>query len=44
MSFMSMEKLRSFYWVPDRVSLEFSDGPARSTVGQADNAVYFTRE
>ena len=41
---MSMEELRSFYQVPDDISLELSDGPTFSTIGQADNAVYFTRE
>ena len=41
---MSVEELRSFYRVPDNISLELSDGPAFSTVGQANNAVYFTRE
>ena len=41
---MSMEELRSFYRVPDDISLELSDGMAFSTIGQANNAVYFTRE
>ena len=41
---MSVEELRSFYRVPDNISLELSDGPAFSIVGQANNAVYFTRE
>ena len=44
MSSMSMEKLRSFCRVLNGISLELSDGPARSIVGQADKAVYFTRE
>ena len=44
MSFMSMEKLRSFYRVPNGISLEFSDESTLSTVGQADNVVYFTQE
>ena len=44
MASMSMEKLRSFYRVPDDISLEFSDGPDFSTIGQADNSVYFTLE
>ena len=43
-AFMSMEELRSFGQVPDRISLELSDGPANSTKGQVDNVVYFTRE
>ena len=41
---MSMEKLRSFCRVLDDISLELSDGPARSTIGEADNVIYFTRE
>ena len=44
MASMSIEELRSFYRVLDYISLELSDGPARSIVGQADNTVYFTRE
>ena len=43
-SSMSMEELRCFCWVPDGISLELSDEPARSIVGEADNAVYFTWE
>ena len=30
---ISMEELRSLYRVPDNISLELSDGPARSTIG-----------
>ena len=41
---MSVEELRFFYQVPNDISLEFSDGPAFSTVGEVDSAVYFTRE
>ena len=41
---MSMEELRSFYRVLDDISLELSDGPTFSTVGEADNVVYFTME
>ena len=43
-SFISMEELRSFCRVLDSISLELSDRPAFSTVGQADNAVYFSLE
>ena len=43
-SFMSLEELRSFYRVPNGISLELSDGPTVLTVGEADNAVYFTQE
>ena len=42
-SSMVMEELRSFCRVLD-ISLKLSDGPTRSTIGLADNAVYFTRE
>ena len=41
---MSMEELRSFYQIPDNISLELQDGPAASTVGEANRAVYFIRE
>ena len=43
-AFMSVEELRSFCRVPDSMNLEFSDIPTFSTVGEEDNAVYFTRE
>ena len=43
-SSISMEKLRSYYQIPDSISLELSNGLAASTIGEADNAVYFTRE
>ena len=43
-SSMSMEELRSFCRVPDDISLELSNGPTRSAVGQVDNVVFFTRE
>ena len=41
-SSMSMEELRPLCRVPDDISLELSDGPTCSTVGQEDNDVYFT--
>ena len=41
---MSMEEVRSFCQIPDIISLETSDGPAVSAIGEADSAVYFTRE
>ena len=41
---MSIEELRSFRQVPATVGLEVSDDMATSTIGVADNAVYFTRE
>ena len=43
-SSMSMEEPRSFCQVLDDISLELSDDPIRFTAGQADNAVFFTRE
>ena len=42
-SSLSMEELRSFYRV-DNISLKLSDEPTSSTIGQADNVVFFTRE
>ena len=39
---MSMEELRSFCQVLDDISLELSEGPTFSTIGEADNVVYFT--
>ena len=41
---MSVEELRSFSQVPANISLELSDGAAVSTVGGADNVVFFTLE
>ena len=41
---MSVEELRSLCRVPDIINLELSDGPTSFTVGQANNAVYFTWE
>ena len=41
---MSVEELRSFCQVPVDISLELSDRAAVSTVGGADNVVYFTRK
>ena len=41
---MSVEELRSFCQVPVDISLELLDGVAVTTVGGADNAIYFTRE
>ena len=43
-SSMSMEELRSYCQISYSISLELSDGLAASTVGEADSAVYFTRE
>ena len=39
-----MEELRVYYEIPDDIDVMFSDGPTRNTVGEDDNAVYFTRE
>ena len=43
-AFMSVEELRSLCRVLDSISLEFLDGLAFSTIGQANNSVYFTWE
>ena len=41
---MSIEELRLYSLVPAEISLEVLDGTTTSTVGEADNAIYFTRE
>ena len=41
---MSIEELRLYCQVPAEISLEMSNGLATSIVGEADNAIYFTRE
>ena len=41
---MSVEELRSFCQVPTDISLELLDGATVSTVGAADDAIYFTWE
>ena len=41
---MSVKELRSFCQVPNDISLELLNGAIVSTVGWADNTVYFTRE
>ena len=43
-SSMSMEELRSFYHIPDSISLEVLDDSAVLKIGETDNAVYFTWE
>ena len=39
---ISAEELRLYSQDPAEISLEMSDGPATSTVGEADNVFYFT--
>ena len=41
---MSVEDLRSFKQVPATIKSEVSDGTATSTMGVANNVVYFTGE
>ena len=43
-SSLSMEELRSYYQIPDNIDFELPDGPAKSTFGKEDGAVYFTRK
>ena len=43
-SSLSMEELRAYCEIPDDIDVMLSDGLARNTVGEDDNAVYFTRE
>ena len=33
-SCLSMEELRSYCQIPDNIDFEFSDGPAKSTIGK----------
>ena len=39
-----MEELKSYCQIPENIDFELSDGPAESTIGEEDSAVYFTRE
>ena len=43
-SSLSMEKLRAYCQIPDDIDVMLSDGPAQNTVGEDDNAMFFTRE
>ena len=43
-SSLSMEELRFYCHIPDNIDFELPDGPAKSTIGKDDGAVYFTRE
>ena len=43
-SSLSMEELRSFFQIPDNISLEFLNSSTTLTVEEANSAVYFTRE
>ena len=41
---MSVEELKSSYRVLDDMNLQLSNGPTFSTVGEANNTIYLTRE
>ena len=41
---MSVKELKLYIQVPIEISLEMSDDPTASTVGEADNDIYFSRE
>ena len=43
-SSLSMEELRSYCQIPDNIHFELPNGPTESTIGDRDNAIYFTRE
>ena len=43
-SSLSMEELRSYCRIPDRIDFELSDGSAESTINEEYNAMYFNRE
>ena len=39
-----MEELRAYCEIPDDIDVILSDGSFQNTVGEDDNAVYFTKE
>ena len=41
---ISTEELRLYTQIPIEISLKTSDGTATTTIGEADNVIYFTRE
>ena len=43
-SSLSMEELRSYCQIPNNINIELPDGPAESTIGEGDGAIYFTWE
>ena len=43
-SSLSMEELRFYCQIPNDIDFELSDGQAEPTIGEKDNAMYFTRE
>ena len=43
-SSLSMEELRSYCRIPNGIDFEFPDGPAKPTIREEDNTMYFTRE
>ena len=43
-SSLSMEELRSYCQIPNKVDFELPDGPTESTIDEEDSVVYFTQE
>ena len=43
-SFLSMEKLRSYCRIPNDIDFELSDGPTESTIDEEDSVVYSNQE
>ena len=41
---MSVEELRLYSQIPTEINMEMSDEAGTTIIGEADNAVYFTRE
>ena len=39
-SSISMEEFRSYYPVPGNIDIELTDGPAVTTIGEGDGAIY----
>ena len=43
-SSLSMEKLRSYYQIPNNIDFKLPESPTKSTIDEEDSVVYFTRE
>ena len=43
-SSLSMEELRSYCQIPDNIDIKLLDGSAKSTIGEGNGAIYFTRK
>ena len=41
---LSMEELRSYYWITYNIDFKLSDGPTKPTINEEDSSMYFTGE